>query len=576
MPTPGAGTPGYSIVPDESVSIIKGIPLAEEPGLGALTLAGFIREVTTAYGPREAIVQPRTDGTVERWTYKELWDRSMSVARALAACGVGKGTRVGILMTNRAEFLCCVFGTALAGAVAAPLSTFSTPAELEHLIASSACSVLFVEPRVLKKDLIAAITELAPTLAHLPPSDLSLPKFPFLRHLVSLDRTAPIGAFEPWLDFLARGAQVSQAQIEARAAAVMPSDPGALFFSSGTTGKPKGILNAHRGVAIQLWRWRRIFGLRDGVRSWSANGFFWSGPFSMTIGGTLSCGGSLVMQSTFDPEEALELLAAERVQFPMGWPHQWAQLSAASNWHEVDLSALYYVSQDNPLAKHPTVKTDWQEPTRTYGNSETFTISSTYPSGTPRELIGDSWGFPLPGMTFKIVHPFTGKVMPMGEPGEIAVKGPTLMLGYVGIALDETLDDEGFYRTGDGGYVDVRGRLYWTGRLNDIIKTGGANVSPVEVDSVLIQCPGVRLSQTIGVPDDLLGELVVACIVPHEGAVLDEATVRRFAQQQLASYKVPRRVLFFQESDMQTTGSAKIKTAELRKLALKQLKIDTR
>jgi len=225
----------------------------------------------------------------------------------------------------------------------------------------------------------------------------------------------------------------------------------------------------------------------------------------------------------------------------------------------------------NPLAKHPTFSTDWQEPTRTYGNTETFTISSTYPSGSPPELIGDSWGFPLPGVTFKIVHPFTGEVTPMGERGEIAVKGPTLMLGYIGIPLDETLDDEGFFRTGDGGYVDDKGHLYWEGRLNDIIKTGGANVSPVEIDSVLIQCPGVKLTQTVGVPDDLLGELVVACMVLHEGATLDEGAVRQFAKQQLASYKVPRRVLFFQERDMHTTGSAKVKTADLRKLATERL-----
>jgi acyl-coenzyme A synthetase/AMP-(fatty) acid ligase len=571
MVEPGAGVAGYSSVPDKSVSIIKGIPLAEEPGLGALTLSGFIREVTARFGPCEAIAQPCADGSITRWSYEELWTRSRAIARALIACGVDKGTRVGILMTNRAEFVSAIFAAALAGGVATPLSTFATPIELDHLIASSACSVLLVEPRVLRKDLLAAIVEREPELVNMSPGRIASARFPYLRHLVSLDCDSPVGAVEPWAHFLERGATISDAHVDARAANVTPSDPGALFFSSGTTGKPKGILNAHRGVTIQLWRWRHIFGLHEGVRTWSANGFFWSGPFSMVIGGTLSCGGCIVMQSTFDPAEALALMAAERVQFPMGWPHQWAQLSAASNWNDVDLSALHFVSQGNPLAKHPTVSTDWQEPTRTYGNTETFTISSTYPSGTPPELIGDSWGFPLPGVTFKIVHPFTGEVTPMGERGEIAVKGPTLMLGYIGIPLDETLDDEGFFRTGDGGYVDDKGHLYWEGRLNDIIKTGGANVSPVEIDSVLIRCPGVKLTQTVGVPDDLLGELVVACIVLHEGATLDEGAVRQFAKQQLASYKVPRRVLFFQERDMHTTGSAKVKTADLRKLATERL-----
>ena len=146
--------------------------------------------------------------------------------------------------------------------------------------------------------------------------------------------------------------------------------------------------------------------------------------------------------------------------------------------------------------------------------------------------------------------------MPLGERGEIAVKGPTLMLGYVGIPLDQSLDDDGFLRCGDGGYMDAEGRLYWEGRLNDIIKTGGANVSPLEIDPVIRDFPGVKVSQTVGVPDELLGELVVACVVPHAGAMLEEEAIKAFARQKLASYKVPRRVLFFSEDELSTTGSA--------------------
>ena len=111
--------------------------------------------------------------------------------------------------------------------------------------------------------------------------------------------------------------------------------------------------------------------------------------------------------------------------------------------------------------------------------------------------------------------------MPRGERGEICVKGPTLMLGYVGTPLDETLDAEGFFHTGDGGYLDDAGRLFWEGRLTDIIKTGGANVSPLEVDEALAGYPGVKVAQTVGVPHETLGEVVVACIVPHDGASLE-------------------------------------------------------
>jgi acyl-CoA synthetase (AMP-forming)/AMP-acid ligase II len=560
---------GFATVPDTSRSLVHGVPLAEEPGLGTLTLAGWLRDVTTRFGSREALVQHRPN--VERWSYADLWARAMEFARALIACGVGKGTRVGILMTNRVEFVTAFFGTALAGGVAVPLSTFSTAPELDQLLTASAVSVLLVEPRVLKRDFLAMIEELAPEIAQAPRGAIASLRYPYLRSAVALDSDAPIGGFETWRQFLARGDTVSERLVEARAATVAPADPGALFFSSGTTGKPKGILNAQRGIAIQLWRWPRIFGLDEAARCWVANGFFWSGPFGMGIGGALSIGGTLVLQSTFQPEQALALMEAERVNCPMGWPHQWAQLAAASNWNSVDFSAMRYVAAENPIARHPTVKVDWPEPTRIYGNTETFTLSSGYCSGTPEEILKDAHGFPLPGMTIKVVDPFSGVTLPIGERGELAVKGATLMLGYVGVPLDETLDEEGYFRTGDGGTVDAEGRVYWEGRLNDIIKTGGANVSPVEIDALLLQCPGVKLSQTVGVPDDLLGELVVSCVLPHTGVKLDEATIRDFARKSLASFKVPRRVLFLAEKDFAQTGSAKVKTAELRKLAAERL-----
>ena len=480
---------------------------------------------------------------MERWSYRDLWDHSIEVAKALIACGLGKGERVGVLMTNRAEFLSAVFGSALAGGIAVPLSTFSTPHELDYLVASSACSMLMLERHVLKKDFAQILCDLEPAIGAASPGRLASLRFPFLRRLAMVDSDAPQGAIESWNSFLARGADVPEAQVRARADSVTPADPAALFFSSGSTNRPKGILSAHRGVTIQLWRMRRQQGLGDDVRTWTANGFFWSGNFAMVIGGTLSAGGTLVLQRTFRPEEALDLMASEKVSFPFAWPHQWAQLEAAANWNEIDLSALKYVDADSPLARHPTVAASWTEPRHCYGNTETFTLSTGYPANTSREVAGNSHGLPLPGNSLKIVDPLTGIVLPVGERGEIAVKGPTLMLGYLGIPLDETLDDEGYFHTGDGGYVDEAGRLFWEGRLNDIIKTGGANVSPVEIDSIIKDCPGVKVTQTVGVPHETLGELVVTCIVPHEGAALDEATVRNFVRDKLASYKVPRRVL---------------------------------
>lgn len=553
------------------MSVVRGIPLADEPGIGALTLAGLIREVCEAHGPKEALVL-HLDGEVVRWTYADLWDKCMAVAKALVACGVGKGTRVGVIATNRPEFLSNVFGAALAGGIPTPISTFFTPTELDEVLSMSGVSVLLTERKVLKKDFGEILTALEPLLADDSADALASARYPFLRHVAFIDSDEGLGAIDGTSAFLARGADVDPALVLARTAQIAPADPGILLFSSGSTGKVKGILSANRGACLQAWRWAQWYRFEEAPRTWSANGFFWSGNFCQGMGATLAAGGTLVLQRWFDAEEALTLMDREKVTMPVAWPHQWAQLEGASNYAEVDLSSLKYVDLYTPLARHPSVHSTWRQPEWAYGNTETFTLITVYPANTPDEETRSSHGLPTAGSIIKIVEPLTGATVPVGERGEIAVKGPTLMLGYIGIPLAESVDDEGFLRTSDGGYVDADGRLYWEGRLNDIIKTGGANVSPLEIDAVIRECPGVKISQTVGVPDELLGELVVSCIVPHEGVSLEEAAIRNFAKEKLASYKLPRRVLFVEESDLETTGSSKIKTAELRKLAAERLK----
>ncbi|MGW0025949.1 class I adenylate-forming enzyme family protein [Rhodococcus sp. NPDC003383] len=555
----------------QPLSIVSGPPLAEEPGLGTLTLPGFLREITTAYADREALVMHEA-GAVTRWSYAELWERAIEVAKALRALGIGKDGRVGVLMTNRPEWLAATFGASLAGGVAVALSTFSAPAELDFLIETSGISVLLFERTVANRDLAEALVELEPEIGRSSPGDLRSARYPHLRYLATVGE-APDGAIESWDTFLTRGRDVPRRLVEATAAAVRPSDTAVLFFSSGTTSKPKGILSAHRGVSIQSWRFGRMYGFEpaDDVRCWSANGFFWSGNFGMALGATLSKGGSLVLQSVFDAAEALDLMERERVNFPVAWPHQWAQLEAAPNWAETDLSAMRFVDNSTPIARHPSVSVDYREPGHAYGNTETFTISTAYPANTPDEVTAGSSGVPLPGVTVKVVEPLSGVPVPVGASGEICVKGPTLMLGYLGIPLSDTLDADGFFHTGDGGHLDDEGRLFWEGRLNDIIKTGGANVSPLEVDEALIGLPGVKVARTVGVPHETLGEVVVACIVPHADANLEAKKIRSHLREQLASYKVPRHVLFFDEDEISLTGSAKIKTDEVRKLAVARL-----
>ncbi|MBU6269180.1 MAG: acyl--CoA ligase [Sphingomonadales bacterium] len=552
------------------MAIIHGIPLAEEPGQGAHTLPGLLREACTRWPGNEALVFHHPDGTIERWTYGDLWSRAVEVARSLVALGLGRDARVGILMTNRPEWVSACFGAALAGCTATGFSTFSTAPELDALLGQSAVSVLLLEGRVLAKDFAAMLHELEPALAD--PGPLAAPKWPYLRHIAALNADCT-GAIQPWQAFLQRGQSVPEAQVHARAAAVTPADPALLVFSSGSTGKPKGILNSHRGVCIQSWRVPRIYNV-TGVdspgpfRAWSANGLFWSGNWAFTLGGTLACGGCLILQRTFDPAEAIHLFESERVNFPYCWPHQWAQLEERPEWDSADLSSFHYFDAECFLHRpQPTITTRFIDPRASYGSTETFTISASYPCGTPEDVWRGTSGEALPGMTIRIVDPRTGETLKRGETGEIAVKGPTLMLGYIGIPNDEALDGDGFYRSGDGGHIDAQGRLFFAGRINDIIKTGGANVSPVEIDWTLCSCPGVKVCKTTGVPHPTLGEMVVSLVVPEAGATVAEADVIAWLKPKLASYKLPRRVLVIPESELGLTDTAKIKPAEARALA---------
>jgi len=563
------------------LSIAHGLPLAEEAGQGTHTIGGYLREVVARHGPAEALVVGLGEHR-QSWSYDELLARSLAVAKALMASGVGKNTRVGILMTNRPEFLAALFGTALAGGVPVALSTFSTPSELDHLVRASQASLLLVEQRVLKKDFLAMLADAEPAIGFGVPGALASDRYPFLRQLVSLGGVAGDsesldadagGSVEAWDEFLARGAGIADAVVLARADSVHPSDTGGIFFSSGTTSLPKGIVHSQRAFAIQWWRWPRTFCMNDGpVRSWTSNGFFWSGNISMVAGSALSTGGAIVLQRYFDAEEALKLIEAEKVSFINGRPHQWARLQAAPNWASADLSSLKYIPRGEMLWEHPTVDTDWRVPFA-FGTTETMTVCTGYAADVPPERYAGSAGPPLPGNVLKIVDPLTGAVLPLGEKGEMCVKGPTLMSGYLGKGPEECFDEEGFYCTGDGGHLDAEGRFFWDGRLTDMIKTGGANVAPVEVDDVIVRFPGVKRTQTVGVPDDLLGEMVVACVVPVEGVSIDEGALIGFLKTEIASFKVPRKVLLFTDEDYALTGNEKVKSSRVRDLAIKRLGI---
>jgi len=520
--------------------------------MGALTLGGLLDEVTERNAGSEAVSFSEKDGQTIRWSYDELDARARGFAKALVAAGAGKGTRVALLVGNRPEWVAAAFGAAMTGTVLVPVNTLFEPPEIEHVLHHCDAAILLHQARLSHHAYDDQLREIEGRL-------------PYLTRRVCLGTP-------DYEDFLLEGEKVSDEMLDSRAREVSPYDDALVIYTSGSTGRPKGVLHAHRAAAIQSWRFAQQLRLDDTVRVWSAYPFFWTAGFCMVMGGTLAAGGCLVLQELFDPGEALALLERERVTTPFAWPHQMAALESHPDWGARDFSAVRHVESFSALGRHPTVEAgnSWS-PRSAYGLTETFTIVTSMPADTPEPLRLGHEGEILPGNSLRIVDAETGVDQPAGVAGEIRVKGPTLMRGYLKVAPESVFDEEGFFATGDAGFVDEERRLHWVGRTSDLIKTGGANVSPVEIENELLRHPDLQSALAVGVPHPTLDQVVVVCAVARIGSDVTEDGVRDFLKGKLASYKLPRHVLFFDEDELVLTGNAKIKVDELRSLAALRL-----
>jgi len=502
---------------------------------GAWTLGGFLAEAAGRHAGNEALVFDERDGTTLRWTYADLLAEAEQVGRSLLAVGVAPGEPVGILMGNRPEAVAALFGAALAGALAVPLSTFAPRPELAGMLDRAGIVVALTQDRLLARRFGDDLAALAPGLpAH--------------------RRSAVLGTAS-WDDLVAAAAAVTPADLRARAAATAPGDDALVVFSSGTTSAPKAVVHGHVAPCRQFRAQAGIFGRHGQTRMWSALPLFWTAGLT-AVGATLAAGGCCVLQETFEPGEALALLARERVTEPYSLPHQTAALAEHPDWAGTDLSSLTCVYGKGAYARHPTVRGDpgWVMPVG-YGLSETCTFVAAHASDTPRERARASTGRLLPGNRLRVLDPATGAPLGAGEVGELAVAGPTLMHRYLDARPEDDIDADGFFRTGDLGWVDDGGDLHFEGRATEVIRTAGANVSPAEIEVQLRACPPVKLSRVVGVPDPRADEIVVACVTLKDGAQASEADIRAFLRDRVAGYKVPRRVLFFADGQIPMTGS---------------------
>ncbi len=532
-------------------------PPRDTTEFGTLTLAAMLERVAARFPDREALVfdDPFVDGETVRWSYAGLREEARRVARALLATGIGKGARVGILMSNRPEAVASLFGAAHVGAIATPLSTFSPKPELEFLLGHSDVSVLLTQTTMGKRRFADDIVDLCPSASS--GDVVHDPAFAYLREVIALGPVEEAAGLRSWESFLSNGDDVDDSLLDSVSAQVHPSDLGVVIYSSGTTDRPKGVLHNQRAVTLQCWLQAELFGRDADTRVWCALPLFWSAGLNMAMGATVAAGGCWVTQEGFDAGESLKLMERERVTEPHALPHQARALEEHPDWATTDLSSCTKVFGKSVFTRHPTVVGDtaWNMPIG-YGSSEMCSFATGLPWTTPREVFGKgSYGRLMPGNELRVVDPESGRVLGASEEGELALRGPTLMEHYVKRTRAECIDPDGFYHTGDFGSYDDEGLVYFSGRHTDMIKTGGANVSPAEIEVQLQAFEPVKLAHAIGIPDERRDEIVVLCVELKDGASADEREITDFLRARLAGYKVPRRVVFFAEGEIPMIGS---------------------
>lgn len=542
-----------------------GAELRLQPDASRYTWAKFLDDVVARHGDRCAI---RFEG--RDISSREIHADARRLARALVAHGVGKGSRVAVHMANRPEFVVASFAIAMLGAVMVPVNTFATPDEREHILRHSDSAVLLFQRSLLKHDFLEELVQLFPELGASDSGPMYNTRAPYLRQVVALGLADRCGRIQAWETFLRAGDAVPEPLLDAMIAEVFPSDDSLVIYTSGTTARPKGVLHLQRAAVIQSWRFADDLRLSAKDRVWTTYPFFWSAGICMALGATLAAGATLVLQETFEPGSALRCLVEERANVTQCWPHQAKALAEHPLYRTLDLSHI-----DKEVCRiQPDIDPllDVWGTQGSFGMTETFTLTSNLPTDAPVALRNATAGKPLPGMSVRIVDPQTGAQMPTGEPGEIAVKGLTLMRGYYKVEPEATFDADGYYHSQDGGHLDAEGFLHWTGRLSNLIKTGGANVSPLEIEEALLSYPNMRIGIPFGAPHPNLGEVIVLCAVAMQGHSLDEEQILAFLKRKLAVYKLPRKILLFEESDLSFTGTQKVQAGKLIEQALSRLR----
>jgi fatty-acyl-CoA synthase len=525
------------------------------------TLGDLLDEVAAARPDAEAVVFRG-----ERLTYAALRARVDEAARALLALGVARGDRVAVLLPNRPEWLVAAFAAAKVGAITAAISTFSTPREITWALDHARPAAVVTMEAFRGRRYLAALRERCPELERAAPGSLRCEQLPELRAVVSVDGGHDGAVLSP-ADLGALGAAVPPGAVAAAQAAVGPADVCYILYTSGSTATPKGVTLAHGGVVENGFDIGERQRLTAADRLWLTVPLFWSFGSANALPAILTHGGTIVLQESFEPGEALALLDGERCTVYYGMANMARAILEHPDRPRRTLASMRTgLTIGLPDDIRMTMEAlNAPELCNVYGATETYGNCAVTDAHDPLELRLTTQGRPLPGMRIRVVEPDTGRVLPAGEVGEFRVKGHVTPGYYRDPEANRAaFDDDGYFRTGDLGRLGPDGRVRFRGRLKELIKTGGINVAPLEVEAVLMAHPAVKQAYVVGVPDRTRGEIALAAVELCEETAATPEALTAFCRERLASYKVPARIVFRRADEFPRTATGKVQKPQLR------------
>lgn len=518
------------------------------------TIPTLVRSCAARFGDKPYLI---ADGRV--LTYSELDHSSAALATKLLAAGIGKGDHVGILMPNSVDWALAWFATTRIGAVAVPLNTFYKGSELAWTARHADLRAILTWFRFRNHDFLVRLQEALPGLAdQCEPGRIAVREAPFLRTIAvwgPSDRA--------WATTIEAGTTVSPDEAEFLVdveSCVTPADDAMIIYTSGSTGDPKGPVHSHGALVRHTYNLTFSYGVIHDSVMFTSMPFFWVGGLITGLLAVIHHGATLVTQPAFDAAEALELIERQRATITLGWPQQGKTLAEQPEFSARDLSSVQRTSMPAmvPPERRPRGPNALGM-TELCGNH--IGVDPYVPQPPDRAETG---GITIEGLQHLIVDPDTGQPAPVGTPGEVWVRGYSLMQRLHKREREDVFTPDGYYRTGDCGIQYDDGWITFTGRLGDLIKTsGGTNVTPSEVESALTDCDGVLEAYVVGAESDSDGTVVAAAVVPRGASSLDGESLRAQLRDRLSTYKVPKFIWVTAKQDLPFTATGKVKKSAL-------------